>query len=1127
MQFQALQDLQTGIGFTTVLEFGPEDPDPASNADGCLYAVHGSEGEVHRICFDATKTVTSDTVVIDLNGGSGTNNTLGITIDPASDPSSEIHLYLAFAYSNAAPNNGRIARAVSSDGGVSYTVDESFITGLGRSSFNHQSNGLDFGPDGCLYLAQGNQSNAGYDIDFAETRLSSAVLRACFKDGSGGVDPAFDGNCGDGNTQQACDVEVYASGLRNPYDILWHSNGSLYNSDNDANPGFRDNCGSEANNFGCACQAPVVNPSGDEINLIEQGKYYGSPNPYRAFPSSLQCQGGSDGGDSCTTDTDCGGGGTCENLSSLCSDGVCGDVSQCFYFGEGEDPQAGEDPSGIYRAPIAQGGSLLDGLTEYRSRFDSRFPGSFCSDWNGDLLVTGGPGTVRRFELSSDGQSATDQGTAGLGGASGLDVVVGPDGTLYTADLNAGKVTYLLPVTQADPQLADFFLFCDVSLESGSWDAPSTPASLPIGRSDLAAGWLDISGDDYVFVLGQQGSNEVLRYNVAADSWARSSDPGTQGAPPNPPFPLTGPPTSNHKGAVRIGSLIYLIGGLNPFDHDTWGYDGINDPAGNHFSHIGCNGTTQNCSGGDHIGSVTDNGLNVGASAVAVLDGQIYSAGGLCNTSGAGSSNCTCNGVVGGTTGNCSGNVGSGQNTDRAFRYVPATDDWFEIASMPVGLDHSAGAEFDGRFYVFGGRQCGANTACEGRTEVQIYDPASDSWSFGSPMLEGCSGMGSAIVMNQRIYVIGGEGAPCTGTSVQEYDPFADSWRFVTDLPTVHHGIWPVRIGDPTDGDPDRVFVAGGAPSSTLHHVLGFTCEECGAGTAASSGGGPVCGNGILEGAEICDDGASNGTMTCGCAIDCTYPVGGTACDDGSMCSVADQCDGVGACLAGTPLVCDDGQFCNGLETCDPGTGCQAGTPVNPDDGAVCTDDSCDEVGDVVVNTPNDANCANGDFCDGDETCDAVLDCQAGTPVDPDDGVVCTDDSCDEVGDVVVNTPNDANCANGDFCDGSETCDVTLGCQAGTPPPIDDGVACTDDSCDEAGDVIVNTANAANCEDANPCTADSCDAILGCMNDPIPDCTATPVPTGWAPSWLLLALVLVAAAWRTLSRPGGAPASHG
>ena len=43
-----------------------------------------------------------------------------------------------------------------------------------------------------------------------------------------------------------------------------------------------------------------------------------------------------------------------------------------------------------------------------------------------------------------------------------------------------------------------------------------------------------------------------------------------------------------------------------------------------------------------------------------------------------------------------------------------------------------------------------------------------------------------------------------------------------------------------------------------------------------------------------------------------------------------------------------------------------------------CTDDSCDEVNDVIVNATNDANCDNNLFCDGAETCHATLDCQDG-----------------------------------------------------------------------------------------------------------------------------------------------------
>jgi hypothetical protein len=74
---------------------------------------------------------------------------------------------------------------------------------------------------------------------------------------------------------------------------------------------------------------------------------------------------------------------------------------------------------------------------------------------------------------------------------------------------------------------------------------------------------------------------------------------------------------------------------------------------------------------------------------------------------------------------------------------------------------------------------------------------------------------------------------------------------------------------------------------------------------------------------------------------------------------------------------CDDGLFCNGAETCNTGTGeCEAGTPVDCDDGVACTDDSCNELTDSCDNEANDANCPDdGLFCTGEEFCDAVQDC--------------------------------------------------------------------------------------------------------------------------------------------------------
>ncbi|MEE9297344.1 MAG: hypothetical protein V3W34_20590, partial [Phycisphaerae bacterium] len=82
----------------------------------------------------------------------------------------------------------------------------------------------------------------------------------------------------------------------------------------------------------------------------------------------------------------------------------------------------------------------------------------------------------------------------------------------------------------------------------------------------------------------------------------------------------------------------------------------------------------------------------------------------------------------------------------------------------------------------------------------------------------------------------------------------------------------------------------------------------------------------------------------------------------------------------------------------------QCVTNFDCNDGVACTIDVCDPVNPLAdpitgcVITPDAAACDNGLFCDGVETCDALLDCQAGTGP-------CTNPLlpvCDEVLDVCV-----------------------------------------------------------------------------------------------------------------------------
>lgn len=138
---------------------------------------------------------------------------------------------------------------------------------------------------------------------------------------------------------------------------------------------------------------------------------------------------------------------------------------------------------------------------------------------------------------------------------------------------------------------------------------------------------------------------------------------------------------------------------------------------------------------------------------------------------------------------------------------------------------------------------------------------------------------------------------------------------------------------------------------------------------------------------------------------------------------------------------CDDGLFCNGIETCVDLV-CAAGTPIPCDDGIACTSDSCDEATSACVSTPLDTSCDDGIACNGTETCDPTLDCQPGEPLVCDDGNDCTTDFCDDI----------------------------VGCtvEHTTGPCDDDGDTCTDDVC---GDGVCTHPDNGTCESGGPCAS--------------------------------------------------------
>lgn len=184
----------------------------------------------------------------------------------------------------------------------------------------------------------------------------------------------------------------------------------------------------------------------------------------------------------------------------------------------------------------------------------------------------------------------------------------------------------------------------------------------------------------------------------------------------------------------------------------------------------------------------------------------------------------------------------------------------------------------------------------------------------------------------------------------------------------------------------------------------------------------------------------------------------------------------------GADAECDDGLFCTGQESCVGGS-CAKGIPVAcaaDGDDVDCTVARCDEAARGCVSAPSDDLCDDGAFCNGLELCDPVADCQPGATVVCDDGIDCTQDQCREDLKSCGGFPQPDLCDDALFCNGFETCDLTLGCIPG-PLPCDDGAACTEDVCFEEQFSCEWLPRDVLCNDGLFCNGEEvCEAFVGC-----------------------------------------------
>ncbi len=399
------------INNLTVAEWGP---------DGRLY-VGTMFGQLQILTFDDNYNVVDSEVVktigkLPVVGPTAfTKSILGIGFNPFDEYNSEddpVRVYLSISeiYGNgggAIPEGE--ASAYSGEvvvlEGPDFTEVKPVVTGLPVSNHDHAVNGLEFDENGDLLILTGSNTNAGVIADpigdLPESPFSAAILKADLKPGFQGVIDYQEIATGEINNDQVfgdivevkqpVDVSVFASGIRNGLDLVYTTQGNIYATDNGPNGAF----GVEST--GPDTQADGVTAP-DELNLIVEGEYYGSPNRNRGLTDTRQ---------------------------------------NVYYGGVGE-----ASIPGVYTAPLTHLDSSTNGIVEYRAT-------TFNSGMRGNLLAQKWNDQLYNISLSPDG-TAVEELEEFTNLSSSLDVTQGPGGTILGIDFGNDYLTVSTPIDGAD-----------------------------------------------------------------------------------------------------------------------------------------------------------------------------------------------------------------------------------------------------------------------------------------------------------------------------------------------------------------------------------------------------------------------------------------------------------------------------------------------------------------------------------------------------------------------------------------------------------------------------------------------------------------------------------------------------
>ncbi len=156
----------------------------------------------------------------------------------------------------------------------------------------------------------------------------------------------------------------------------------------------------------------------------------------------------------------------------------------------------------------------------------------------------------------------------------------------------------------------------------------------------------------------------------------------------------------------------------------------------------------------------------------------------------------------------------------RVEEYDPQSNQWRARADMPTARWLLGTCELNGRIYALGGAgPQDPGTFPVALATLEVYDPATDSWSTCAPMPTPRLGL-SVSAVGGKLYAIGGlvaapprsEQTSITLGTVEEYDPATDTWATKADMPTPR-GLFA------TGAVQGRIYALGGRASSKVNKV--------------------------------------------------------------------------------------------------------------------------------------------------------------------------------------------------------------------------------------------------------------------------------------------------------------------